>query len=403
MSTDILNEMNLQELGSRLLDARRRRGMTQEQAAQIIDVARTTIVAIEKGERKIKSGELIKLAAAYGREVSDFVRPQPRFEPFQVQFRGPHQRTEKDDAKIGPSIDLLEELSRSYLELEQILNQPLHRNYPSEYSVTGVPLDVAAESVAIQERNRLGLGDGPIGMLRDILEQDVGLRIFYLPLPAPFSEIYFYNDTLGGCIAINSLHPEERNRWSLAHAFGHFLAHRYKPSVLRYNQGIPDSERFADRFDAYFLMPSSSLTRRYNDIIRTRENGKPTQADLFSLANYYGVSISALAIRLENMRLIPSGTADKLQTRGVKVSDAYMELGLKPLPARNQMLPLRYQYLALEALQQALITESQFARYLRADLVYARRIAEILQADTEPSDGDRSFDLNSVQLHEHAE
>ena len=36
--------------------------MTQADAAKEIDVSRTTMVAIEKGERRLKSTELIKLA-----------------------------------------------------------------------------------------------------------------------------------------------------------------------------------------------------------------------------------------------------------------------------------------------------------------------------------------------------
>jgi Zn-dependent peptidase ImmA (M78 family) len=68
-------------------------------------------------------------------------------------------------------------------------------------------------------------------MLRDILEQTIGLRIFYLAMPSKYSGLYSYNDQLGGCIAINANHPEERQRWSLAHEYLHFLAHRRKPVI----------------------------------------------------------------------------------------------------------------------------------------------------------------------------
>ena len=48
------------------------------------------------------------------------------------------------------------------------------RNYPQEYDVTNMPIEAAAESIAIAERQRLGLGDSPVPMLRNILEQSVG-------------------------------------------------------------------------------------------------------------------------------------------------------------------------------------------------------------------------------------
>ena len=77
----------------------------------------------------------------------------------------------------------------------------------------------------------------------------------------------------------------------LAHDYGHFLAHRYKPTMFVINnyQRIPQSEQFADYFAACFLMPTSGLTMRFNDIRKTKE--KIVVADLCMLANYYGVSV----------------------------------------------------------------------------------------------------------------
>src|SRR5256885_1608313 len=69
MDTNFLDIIDMRELGKELQQARFKRGLTQEEAAKFIDVARTTITAIEKGERRIKAEELIKLAYAYGREA----------------------------------------------------------------------------------------------------------------------------------------------------------------------------------------------------------------------------------------------------------------------------------------------------------------------------------------------
>ncbi|MBA3947633.1 MAG: XRE family transcriptional regulator [Herpetosiphonaceae bacterium] len=382
MNANILDTIELRELGKELQRTREKRGMTQQEAAEVIDVARTTLTAIEKGERRIRAGELIELARAYGRQVSDFVHPRPVIEPFQVQFRGPYQRAIEDNDAIKPYIDQLEELSRNYLELEQRLEAPLVRKYPPEYQYHGSETRQVAESTALEERNRLGLGDGPISILRDLLEQDVGLRIFYLELrPSTFSAIYLYTHELGGCIAVNSLHPEERRRWSLAHDYGHFLGDRYKPTVFVEDgyQRIPESERFADYFARFFLMPGSGLMRRFNDLRRTRD--KVSFADLCTLAHYYGVSVEALTRRLEEMKLLPTGIWDKLKERGLKVREAQQQLGLGPLPARTEKLPWRYQYLAVDAFNQDLITEGHFARLLQVDRLTARQIAEVLQEE----------------------
>jgi len=382
METNILDSIDMRQLGKELQEARKNCGMTQEAAAEVLGVARTTITAIEKGERRIKAGELIRLARAYGRQVSDFVRQRPRVEAFQPQFRGPYLPTSVDKQIIDPSIETLEELCRDYLELEEIMEAPLVRKYPPVYEVAGLPCEQAAESVAIEERNRLGLGDGPIPILRYLLEQDVGLRLFYLPLPPKFSEIYVYDEALGGCMAINSHHPEERRRWSAAHGYAHFLAHRYKAEISVENgyQRQPESERFADAFARYFLMPTGGLTRRFNDIRRTQ--GKVTPADLCTLANYYGVSVEELTRHLEDLKLLPTGLWDKLRQGGFKVREAQRQLGLEGIAAPDEKLPKRYQYLALAAYERELITEGQLTRFLRVNRLDGRRAIEGLRDST---------------------
>lgn len=395
---DILKEIDPRSLGQELQKARTQRGLTQAEAAEIIDVARTTLTAIEKGDRQIKATELIKLAQAYGREVSDFVRQRPQIAAIQAQFRGPYRPSQEDEVKIKESVAKLEELSRNYLELEQITNTPLKYKYPPEYQIGHLPVEQAAEGIASEERNRLGLGDGPIPILRDILEQDVGLRIFYLPLqPSKFSAIYIYDHEIGGCIAINIQHPEERRRWSLAHDYAHFLVHRFKPRIFIEDgyQRLPEEERFADSFSLHFLMPTSSLTRRFNQILQNK--GKITPADLCTLAYYYGVSVAALTRRLEDMRLLPTGVWDKLKNRGFKVREAQQQLNLGPIPAQDEKLPRRYQYLAIDAYDQELISEGRLARFLDVDRLESRRIAEKLRQHGSDVTDDAQIRLDLTQ------
>ncbi|NJN46333.1 MAG: ImmA/IrrE family metallo-endopeptidase, partial [Candidatus Competibacteraceae bacterium] len=366
------------KLGLQLQHARKQRGMNQEAAASIIGVVRTTIVAIEKGERKVKPDELIKLARAYGRSVSDFVSQRPEIQPFEVQFRGFLGRNDKEEEQIKLLIDKWQEFCRNYLELEEIVGTGLARNYPVKYQTGNLPIERTAESIAISERNRLGLGDGPIHSLRDILEQEVGLRIFYLEMPRRFSEMYAYDERLGGCLAINANHPKERQRWSLAHGYLHFLAHRYK-AIYHFDkqyQRVPPSERLAEAFPKYFLMPTSNLLKHF---VAYREKGKFTPADLCTIAHYYGVSVEAMVLRLEELELLPTGTWDKLRDRGFKIREARSELGLQEVDERTDQFPLQYQHLAIEAFDLGLITEGRFAGLLGVDRLEARRIAEVLR------------------------
>src|SRR3712207_6626612 len=104
MRPNVLDTLDLRELGLELQAARKRCGLRQEDAAKVINVARTTITAIEKGERRITSEELFKLALAYGAQVSDLVRQRPRVDPSPEQFRGPDMLTETDREAIEQHI-----------------------------------------------------------------------------------------------------------------------------------------------------------------------------------------------------------------------------------------------------------------------------------------------------------
>jgi transcriptional regulator with XRE-family HTH domain len=57
-------------VGARLRDAREAMGLTQADVAQVIGWSRPTLVAVEKGDRKITGLELRRLARLYQRDVA---------------------------------------------------------------------------------------------------------------------------------------------------------------------------------------------------------------------------------------------------------------------------------------------------------------------------------------------
>ena len=123
-------------LGARLADARRSAGMTQQDAADALELARTTIVAIEKGDRRTSPHELISLAKLYRSSVSDLVGRPIVSESFVPQFRsGPGGSIE--DAEIDSVAQMLQGLSEDFVALETLRSMPLMRNYPSEYPTSG--------------------------------------------------------------------------------------------------------------------------------------------------------------------------------------------------------------------------------------------------------------------------
>lgn len=372
MENDILDSIDPKILGARLQEARKARGLTQQYIGEQMEMARTTIVAIEKGERRLTAHELIKLVGLYGRPVSEFVSRQFVVEAFVPQFRAATRIDLAQETELEEASEL-QLLAENYVELERLLGMPLAKSYPSTYSLAGASPEQVAEEIAASERNRLGIGDGPLGSLRERLENDVGLRIFYFPMSDPIAGLFFYNDLLGGCIAINSKHPRDRRNWSLSHEYGHFLTSRYQVevTVLMETKRLSARERLADSFAKSFLMPAAGLNRRFSEIHRAREHGI-TLADTVTLANMYQVSVQAMILRLEELRRLASGTWMRLSKRGFKVRKAQRELGIEANPPVADLLPQRYKTLAVLAYNKGEISEGQLAKMLRTDRISAR-------------------------------
>jgi Zn-dependent peptidase ImmA (M78 family)/transcriptional regulator with XRE-family HTH domain len=379
----LLSSIDPATIGARLAGARKARGLTQQQAAAALGVARTTLTAIEKGERRPRAAELVRLAALYGRQVGDLMRPLPAREAdsFVVQFRA--ARTPGDspaDERRHADVRAFQEFCDDYLELERLTGAPLPRRYPDEYPTADTDPERAAEEIATSERMRLGLGDGPLADLWGLLETDVGLRVFALPFTdGRLAGLFAYTAEHGGCIAVNANHPEERRRWSAAHEYGHFLTDRHHADVQvlpRYRR-LPEAERLADAFARFFLIPGSGLVRRFQATRRAKD-GPITPADVLTLCQLYRVSFQAMVLRLEELKLLTAGTWDGLSAEGFKPDAARALLALPPIAHELPRLPYRYEALAVQAFAAGDLSEGQLARVLRTDRVAVRdRIREL--------------------------
>ncbi len=77
-------------------------------------MSRPTFIAIEKGERAAKPGEIIKLAALYGQSVSHFVRTMELSTDFQPHFRAAMEKVKPADVELlKGAIGELKTLSRT--------------------------------------------------------------------------------------------------------------------------------------------------------------------------------------------------------------------------------------------------------------------------------------------------
>lgn len=366
-------ELESPALLARLRRAREDRGLSQGSVADRLGIARTTLVAIEQGERRLRPEELVGLAEIYGIRLETLLRSEPSPRPLAAQFRTAISRL-PDESELQVAAAELQALAEDYVELETLAGAPLTARYPPATEIRqGADLDAEAAHVAEAERGRLRIGDGPLPHLREVLENDVGLRVFSLSLPSNISGLLGFDEQLGACVAINAEHRWERQRWSLAHEYAHFLTRRERAEatiVLAGYKRVPASERFADAFARHLLLPSAGVARRYETA--TAEAGRATAALLLQQADWWGVSFQAYVLRLEGLRLVKPGLYDQFEQRGFKVDEGRELLGLPPRPADANMLPRRFRLLAVSAYVQGNLSEERLAHLLREGRVAAR-------------------------------
>ncbi|MBI3467978.1 MAG: ImmA/IrrE family metallo-endopeptidase [Planctomycetes bacterium] len=389
-------ELDRRVIGRRLAEARKARGVTQEEAAGHLECSRPTLIATEKGERPAKPEEIVRLAAFYGRSVHELLRPGEPVSAFEPHLRVAAQRMRLGDHELMEAIGEFQRFVEDYCELERIAGAPLRYNYPAEIKLRAwMNVDDVAEDAAAMERRRLGLGDQPTYELRGLLEWDVGARIFYAPLPSAVAGMFVYLAEQGCCILINVKHPPERRRASIAHEYGHSIVDRYSAAVdpLTYARRKPANERFAEGFAMALLMPTTSVRRRFHEIMSSA--GDFRWADLCRLSSFFFVSVEAMTLRLEKLGLIRRGSYDHLKESGFKVRKAEQLLELPRRQESAEPYPERYKFLAVQAFEEGKISEGQLARFLRCDRVSARAL---VAACLRQSRMDRKGEPQEIQL-----
>jgi transcriptional regulator with XRE-family HTH domain len=189
-------------IGTRLQAARRAMGLTQTEVGRELGMVTSTVSAIEAGKRSVSGAELYRFAEVYKRPLAFFLGGEPASKSagFQYLFR------QADEQILDrASIVKLEQLAADYQLLEDLVGAaPLPP--PPDYSTFGFRTAADAEILAEMERSRLGLGDTPIKDLFNLLDEQVGIRTFMLPVAArSWSGVLVRDDAGRPCIAVNSM------------------------------------------------------------------------------------------------------------------------------------------------------------------------------------------------------
>lgn len=384
-----IDKISDKEIGERLRIAREASKLTQSQAAQEINVARTTLVAIEQGQRHIKIDELQKLSFLYKVSANSILRNESVHLDMVPQFR---KLKNSDDKEADAAFKLLESLVKAEVELENVLGVKRIKNYPPVRPIRPGNVKEQAELDAQEFRSGLGIGPfTPIADIISILDLQIGLRIYIRELPSKISGLFACDKEAGGCMLLNARHPLDRLRQSAAHETGHFISNRDYMEVLLKNEDMNTREEmYADHFGRCFLTPRRAVQDKFIELTAGQSN--LTRRHIIILANYFGVSREAITRRLEELGLAKPGTWDWFHDNG-GISDEQVREVLGTAVSKyigenvQGILPPRLMLMVQEVWKNGLYSEGQLAELLSLDRY---KIRDIL-ADIEDEEDDNGL------------
>lgn len=387
MST--LESLSPADVGGRLRRVRDIANFTQQEAADKIGIARTTLVAIEKGQRRIRINELQRLAKLYGVSVNALIRNEAVHVELAPRFR---KLPDAVDAAADYAVELMSRLANAEVELENLLGIKRAKNYPPERPILRGNVKAQAEHDALDLRQHLGLGNAPIRDIVTLLEMEMGVRVYVRRVDSRISGLFAFDDELGPCILLNANHTRERRAQSAAHECGHLVSTRSEPEVL-YKDAVQKSreERYANAFGRVFLTPSRPVMQKFQEV--TAGSDKLTRRHVIELAHFFAVSREAMVRRLEELNLTKQGTWDWFQANGgITKHHVKQVLGDRAVVADGQKVDaarpttLRLNILADEAYRQDLLTEGQLARLLDLDRIELRELLDDLEIEGKEAD-----------------
>jgi Zn-dependent peptidase ImmA (M78 family)/transcriptional regulator with XRE-family HTH domain len=298
-----------QELGQRIAGARRGKGWTQGQLAERVGLTQTAVSRIETGTRAVGSLELAELAEALGVSVLDLLRAGQR-PMLAIAARLGHF---SDPGAVDRALKRAGTLTRLDELLDAVLGPaPVDPASPRLGPVGRGPAVDQGRRLAGQVRRALGLGDGPVARLPELLEERFRLDVDLSPLPEAVDGLCVSvgDRTL---ILVGSSKPSSRQRFTLAHELAHHLVDDLDPLYVdeRGVRARSVAEMRANAFAAHLLMPEPG--------VRTAIAGTADDAErAVRVALTFGTSVSAAAYQLGNLGLLPDAVRDRLAETGPK-------------------------------------------------------------------------------------
>ncbi len=265
---------------SRLVIARKRRGLTLTRLAELTGLSTRSISLYENGHHEPAEETLLQLAGALRVSPAFLGGPDSDEIPQEaVSFRALSKMTarQRDRALSTGRVALL---------VNDWIDDRFELPAPDIPSLTGHDPEAAAEVV----RARWGMGERPIANMLHLLEAH-GVRIYSLTAENNELDAYSLYWHRQPFIFLSTTKSGERGRFDAAHELGHLVLHGEYQTLNR-----PAAEVDANRFAAAFLMPRASvLAQGLRDA---------TPARILQAKRTWKVAAMALTHRLHELGLL---------------------------------------------------------------------------------------------------
>jgi Zn-dependent peptidase ImmA (M78 family)/transcriptional regulator with XRE-family HTH domain len=321
-------------LPERLRQAREQAGLTQQVVADWLGIRRPGVVEFESGRRALKSDELAKLAALYGRSLSWLVRGDAA--PQDLVAAALFRAGERADPMLRREAARMAKRCHLLTEVETRLAQPRHAIQVPRYTDEDVLSDQTqayehGRIVAYQERNRLGLGlTSPLRDPWGIVE-GAGLNVLPLQLGSdhPVDGIFTRLHSGRACVGVNVDKWVFRQVFTVVHEYAHALMDSELESELcdtstgwrRGEQQLhANRELRANQFAAVFLVPREALAHYLeargllrSSSFRGHHAVRLTPIEIVRAQDHFGVSGDMLLWRLQNANFINAAERRRLR------------------------------------------------------------------------------------------
>ena len=297
-------------LGARVAAARRDAGLTQEECAARVGIARSALAKVETGKRGISATELLRLAQALEMRVEWFFEDAPQA----VLSR----RNAAEPGAPSPSVDLFtERITREVEFLQRLGGLELTETPAIAFPKTSEQ----AEDAAGEARRQLGYDQEQPATALDARASDLGLLAFSWGFGEHGADGASILLARGGVAVVNGSYQTGRRRLTLAHELGHYVfSDEYSTDWRVAEPPAARREGRIDRFARAFLLPAAALRSHWS-------GGDHTRVDAVRLASEYRVDMATLARRLQELEIVSPQELAVVRTTRTRQSDI-VELGL---------------------------------------------------------------------------